>query len=46
MSWFKQQSQTQNLLFRKMTQQRGKDDLDSDDDDEIQENEQHQQVIF
>ncbi|VDI80191.1 Hypothetical predicted protein, partial [Mytilus galloprovincialis] len=44
MSWFKQQSQTQNLLFRKMTQQRGKDDLDSDDDDEIQENEQHQQV--
>ncbi|XP_052061725.1 E3 ubiquitin-protein ligase RNF213-like [Mytilus californianus] len=44
MSWFKKQSQTQNLLFRKMTQQRGNIDPESDSDDEIPEIKQQQEV--
>lgn len=46
MSWFKKQSQTQNLLFSKMTQQRGNIDPESESDDEIQEVKQQQEVIF
>ncbi|XP_071172243.1 E3 ubiquitin-protein ligase RNF213-like [Mytilus edulis] len=44
MSWFKKQSQTQNLLFSKMTQTSGNIDPESDSDDEVQEVKQQQEV--
>lgn len=46
MSWFKKQSQKQNLLFRKMTQKRRNVDPESDSDDEIPEIKQQQEVNF
>lgn len=46
MSWFKKQSQKQNLLFRKMTQKRRTVDPESDSDDEISEIKQQQEVNF
>lgn len=46
MSWFKKQSQKQNLLFRKMIQKRRNVDPESDSDDEIPEIKQQQEVNF